>query len=127
MHLIHTSTSGPGPASWFNLVRDDDVVIGRTQIRHRASCNADLPPEAANNIYYEIYEPYRGNGYGKALFGLALEEAKRIGLNKVRATVLSNNPTSRHIIESHNARWLADFVCKKGETYSLFEVDLIKE
>ena len=35
--------------------------------RHRPSCNADLPPEAANHIYYQIAEAHRGRGSGKAL------------------------------------------------------------
>lgn len=124
MKLVHLSTSGRLPASSYDLVNDAGEVIGYTQIRHRPSCNEDLPPEAANHICYDIEEPYRGRGYGKALMGLALAEARRIGLDRVRLTVTEDNPVSRHIVESHGAVWLSDFVCKQGETYHLYEVVL---
>jgi predicted acetyltransferase len=124
MRLVHLHTSGPLPASSFDLVNDAGEVIGFTQIRHRPSCNADLPSEAANHIYYAIAEPYRGRGYGKVLMGLALDEARRIGLAKVRLTCLETNPVSRHIIESHGAVRLRDFICKRGDRYHLFEVAL---
>jgi predicted acetyltransferase len=123
VELRHRSTQGRLPTSTFDLVLDGEV-IGFAQVRHRPSHNADLPPEAGNNIYYEISEPHRGRGYGKQLFGLALAEAKRIGLSAVRVTVLSDNPVSRHVIESHGAQWVADFVTAKGETYSLLSIDL---
>lgn len=105
----------------------DDVAIGYGQIRTRASHNADLPPEAANNIYYMIAEPYRGKGHGKAFFGLLLDEARKLSLAAVRVTVLSDNPVSKHIIEAHGARHLDDFVTAKGETYHLYEIHLSKE
>jgi predicted acetyltransferase len=68
MHLVLRDTSGPLPTSSFNLVGDAGEVIGFAQLRHRPSCNDDLPPEASNNIYYEIAETHRGQGHGKALF-----------------------------------------------------------
>jgi predicted acetyltransferase len=124
VQLIHRSTSGPLPTSRFDLVDDEGHVLGFCQVRHRPSHSKDLPPEAANHIYYEITEPYRGRGYGKVLMGLALAEAKRIGLDKVRLMVVDDNPVSRHIIEAHGAIWLRDFVCKQGERYHLYEVEL---
>lgn len=121
--LRHASTSGPLPTSTFKLLLND-VVLGFAQIRHRPSNNSALPPEAANHVYYEIGTSQRGKGYGKALMGMALDEARRLGLGRVRLTVLSDNPASKHIIESHGGAWLADFVCAKGETYHLYEVNL---
>jgi predicted acetyltransferase len=93
-------------------------------VRHRLSCNGNLPPDAGNHVYYQISEPYRGRGYGKELMRLALAEAKRIGLQKVRLTVLGDNPTSRRIIEMNGGVRLRDFVSRTGESYHLFEVDL---
>jgi predicted acetyltransferase len=124
MNLVHHYTQGPLPTSRFDLVDDAGQVVGFTQIRHRPSCADDLPPEAANNIYYEIDEAHRGHGYGKALMGLALKEAKRIGLRKVRIAVDGENSTSRHIIEAHGAVWLRDFINRTGERYHLYEVAL---
>jgi predicted acetyltransferase len=124
VRLVHRVTQGPLPASDYDLVNDAGEPIGFTQVRHRASHNAYLPPEAANNLYYEIYEAHRGRGYGKALLGLALAEAKRIGLKTARLTVEDDNPTSHRIIESHGAVYLRDFVSTKGVRYHLFEITL---
>jgi predicted acetyltransferase len=124
MRLVHRSTSGPLPTSTYNFVATDGTLLGFAQVRHRPSCNPDLPPEAGNHVYYQIAEPYRGRGYGKELMRLALAEAKRIGLDKVRLTVLDDNPISRRIIETSSGVWLADFTTQKGETYHLFEIRL---
>jgi predicted acetyltransferase len=105
-------------------VNDAGEVLGFCQVRHRPSHNADLPPEAGNHIYYEIAKAHRGKGYGKALMGLALAEARRIGLDRVRLTCLADSPVSEHIIRSAGAVWLQDFVCRKGEHYCLFEISL---
>jgi predicted acetyltransferase len=72
-------------------------VLGFTQIRHRLSCSADLPPEAANHVYTRLPSPTAPAATAKMLMGLARAEAKRIGLEKVRLTVDDDNPTSRHI------------------------------
>lgn len=121
MKLVHRITDGPLPTSEFDLVNDAGEVIGYTQVRHRASRNPFMPPDAGNHVYYEISEAYRGRGYGKQLMGLALAEAGRIGLEAVRLTVRDDNPTSRHIIESHGATWLKEFVAANGVRYHLFE------
>jgi predicted acetyltransferase len=122
MQLKRRYTDGPLPTSRFDLIGDSGEMLGFTQIRHRPSCADDLPPEAANNLYYQIDEPCRGRGYGKALMGLALVEAKRIGLDKVRIAVNEDNLISRHIVESHGAVWVAKFLRKEGGFCHLFEV-----
>jgi predicted acetyltransferase len=126
MLLVHRATSGPLPASSFDLVNDAGEVIGFAQLRHRPSCNADLPPEAANHIYYEIAEPHRGQGHGKVLLGLVLDEARRIRLEHVRLTVTADNPTSRHIIEDAGGRLVGEFMASTGELYRLFEISLVR-
>jgi predicted acetyltransferase len=93
MHLAHRSTSGLLPTSSFDLANDAGDVIGDAQLRHRPSQNADLPPEAANHIYYEIAEPHRGQGHGKALLALLLDEARRIGLDRVRLNGDNRQPS----------------------------------
>jgi predicted acetyltransferase len=124
MRLIRRSTSGPLPTSSFDFVGDTGTVLGFCQIRHRPSCNADLPPEAANHVYYEIAAEHRGRGNGKILMGLALAEAERIGLERVRISCLRDHAISRRIILGTGAVWIQDFVCKQGRRYDLFEVDL---
>ena len=122
MKLICRHTSGPLPTSSFDLVGEAGEVIGFAQVRHRPSCNADLPPAAGNNIYYEIAKAHRGCGHGKTLMTLVLAEAKRIGLQKVRLTCKDDDPVSRHIMESHGAVLVGDFICARGERYHLLEI-----
>jgi predicted acetyltransferase len=124
MQLVHRNTSGPLPTSIFDLVGYNGTVLGFAQVRHKPSQNADLPHEAGSNLYYEIGAPYRRVGYGKELMRFALKEAKRIGLHEVRLTVLDDNPVSRHIIKSNGGVWVKDFVCRRGERYHLFRIDL---
>jgi predicted acetyltransferase len=124
MRLVHRNTQGRLPTSSFDLVGDDGEVVGYCQIRHRPSCSQDLPPEAGNNIYYEIAAAHRGQGYGKILLGLALAEARRIGLERVRISCLRDHAVSRRIILGTGAVWIQDFVCAQGRRYHLFEIDL---
>ena len=122
MKLVHRNTSGPLPTSSFDLVDDAGEAIGYAQLRHRPSCNDDLPPEAGNHVYYEIAEALRGRGHGKALLALVLAEARRIGLERVRLTVTEDNPTSRHIVEGAGGQLVAEFTARTGELYRLFEI-----
>jgi predicted acetyltransferase len=122
MQLLHRATSGPLPASTFDLVDDAGQVLGFCQVRHRPSHAADLPPEAGNHIYYEIAEPYRGRGHGKTLLALALFEARRIGLQRVRLAVDDRNTTSRHIVESAGGQLVNEFARTTGELCRLFEI-----
>jgi predicted acetyltransferase len=123
MKLTLRSTSGPLPTSTFDLVDDAGNVLGFCQVRHRPSHNADLPPEAGNNVYYEIDEACRGHGLGKELLGLALQEAKRLGLDRVRLTVREDNPISRHIIaDVYGAQHIGTFTDTKGAAHELFEI-----
>jgi predicted acetyltransferase len=122
VHLIHRHTSGRLPTSTFDLVDDAGNVVGFCQIRHCPSHRAGLPPEAGNHVYYEIAEHHRGRGYGEVLMRLALAEAKRIGLEKVRVLVDDDNPASRHIVEAIGAVRLRGFRGQDGTACHLFEV-----
>jgi predicted acetyltransferase len=125
MHLVHRSTSGRLPTSDYDLVNDAGELVGYAQLRHRPSHSADLPPEAANHVYYEIAEAHRGQGYGKVLLRLVIAEARRIGLEAVRLTVDDSNPTSRHIIEGAGGVLIGEYVLlSTGEPRRLFEIQL---
>jgi predicted acetyltransferase len=105
-------------------VNDAGEAIGFTQVRHRPSCAADLPPEAANHIYYEIAEAHRGRGYGKAILALALVEARRIGLEAVRIGAAVSNVASTRIIRANGGVLVAEVVAGDGEPIRLYEVRL---
>lgn len=122
MRLIHRATTGRLPTSTFDLV-DDGAVLGFTQIRHRPSHASDLPAKAANHIYYEVAEPKQGRGYGKQLLALALAEAKRIGLEKVRLTCAINNLASKRIIESNGGDFVAIVRSDSGEKFLIYDIN----
>jgi predicted acetyltransferase len=124
MRLVHRNTSGPLPTSSYSMVDDGGTIIGLAQLRHRPSHSAELPPEAANNVYYEIAPAHRGRGHGKTLLALVLVEARRIGLQRVRLTVEDSNPTSRHIVESAGGQLVGEFATTTGELCRLFEITL---
>jgi predicted acetyltransferase len=126
MRLVHRGTSGPLPTSSFDLVDDAGKIVGFAQLRHLPSCNRDLPPEAGSHLFYTIAEPHRGQGHGKVLLRLLLDEARRIGLERVRLTVTDDNPTSRHIIEDAGGVLVGEFTARTGELYRLFEVSLLR-
>lgn len=123
MELVHRETAGRLPTSTFDLVREG-AVIGFTQIRHRPSHSRELAPEAANHIYYEVAEPHRGQGYGRALLTLALQEAKRLGLSSVRLTCTTENIASQRVIGGCGANLLKAVMSSDGTKFLLFEVNL---
>lgn len=124
MRLVHRHTQGKLLTTRFDLVNDAAEVVGFAQLRHRPSHSDDLPPEAANNVYYEVAAAHRGRGYGKELLRQVLDEARRIGLSHVRLTVTNDNPTSRHIVEDAGGKLVGEFTARNGELYRLFEVAL---
>ena len=124
MQFVHLKTQGRLPTSSYNLLADSGEVIGYAQLRHQPSQNADLPPEAGNHAFYTIAEPHRGQGHGKELLHLVLMEARRIGLERVRLTVMDDKPTSRHIVEGAGAILVGEFMSRTGERYRLFEIAL---
>ena len=52
-----------------------------------------------------------------------LDEARRIGLQRVRLTVTDDNPASRHI-EDAGGQLVGEFIASTGELYRLFEISL---
>jgi len=100
LSLVLKGTTGELPTSEYELL-DDDQKVGFIQIRHRPSGAKEVPPNMASHIYYEIYPPYRGKGYGKQILKLGLNEARKIGLKEVLLTCYEENVASKKIIEAN--------------------------
>ena len=83
------------PQTVFWLV-DGDTYIGRLSLRHRI--NDDLR-RIGGHIGYDIRPSMRRRGYGTRALSLALDEARRIGLDRVLITCDRENIGSRRIIE----------------------------
>lgn len=125
MRLVHRITHQDRlPTSSFDLLDDAGEFVGFGQLRHRPSCGAHLPAEAASHIYYAIEGPHRRKGYGRALLGLLLQEARAIGLSAVRVGCDADNTASRRIIEANGGQFVGEFTDRMGKQVLLFEIRL---
>jgi predicted acetyltransferase len=125
MKLVHRITHQDRlPTSSFDLVDDAGEILGFGQLRHRPSCGAHLPAEAASHIHYAIEEPHRRKGYGKTLLRLLLDEARRIGLSAVRVGCDASNTASRRIIEANGGQFVDEFTDRTVGRVLLFEIRL---
>ena len=77
------------------ILYDNEILIGEVGIRTTIN---DYWKNKGSQIYYKIRTSKRGKGYGNLILLLALEEAKKIGLKKVRINCDNNNIASKKII-----------------------------
>ena len=82
--------------STFWLIDKKDVV-GVVRIRHQEI-------ESAGHIGYDISPDYRNRGYGFQILKLALEKAKKIGIEELILTCNIDNAASKKIIEKNNGK-----------------------
>jgi predicted acetyltransferase len=85
------------PFSVFWLAEDDEF-IGEASVRHRL--NAYLVKEGGH-VGYGIRPSRQRQGFGKLILALALEECRRLGLERVLLTCLEDNVASARIIEAN--------------------------
>ena len=77
---------------------DNGEFIGRTNIRHMLN---DWLLQIGGHIGYWIRPSKRGKGYGKKILELALEEAKKLGIDNVLITCDVTNIPSKKVIEAN--------------------------
>jgi predicted acetyltransferase len=99
---------------------DGDEYIGRVSIRHALDGYLLL---MRGHIGYEVRPSRRHRGYGTHMLGLALQEAQKLGLDRVLLTCDPANTTSRRIIERHGGR-LEDEIEAAGETVRRYWIDI---
>ena len=87
---------GEAITSTFWLIDKKDVV-GVLRIRHQEI-------ECAGHIGYDISPDYRNRGYGFQILKLALEKAKKIGIEELILTCNIDNVASKKIIEKNNGK-----------------------
>ena len=81
------------PATTYWLYADEKPV-GFGTIRHFLT---DALREAGGHIGYGIAPEYREQGYGKKILGLLLEEAIRLGIDRVLVTIKLDNAASKAV------------------------------
>jgi predicted acetyltransferase len=114
MELKLRDKSGNLPTTTFELF-DNDVKIGKIQIRYKVSKSETMPEGFESHIYYEIIEEFRGKNYGNEILKLGLEKAKEIGLKELILTVDEENVASRKIIESNGVVFVEKGFIKNEE------------
>ncbi len=89
-----------GRITWFLTRRErDGKTVGCACLRHSLACDDD-EGEFASHIGYSIRPDERGKGYGREQLRLVLEQARRIGLRRVRIICLDTNRASAAVIRS---------------------------
>lgn len=118
----HESTvpEGSVPADTFVLVEDSEI-IGMINLRHRLN---DYLLSVGGHIGYSIRPDHWGQGYGKLILKLVLEEARLLGIDRVLVTHDLSNPASGRIITA-NGGVLENQVEEDGEIVCRYWIDLI--
>jgi predicted acetyltransferase len=89
----------PGRAPEIILWLVEDITyIGRVNLRRHLT---DDLRKLGGNIGYDIRPSLRRRGYGTLICRLALDEARRHGLERALLTCDEDNPASRKIIEAN--------------------------
>lgn len=86
------------PSTLFFIMQDDRILWG-LYLRHKVSLD-DLQ-KVGGNIEYGIRPSERGKWYAIEAFRLGIEEAKKIGLEKLLLTCFADNIASAKVIEKN--------------------------
>jgi len=109
------------PEGWvqtssFWLIHNSEVV-GVTRVRHQEV-------DTAGHIGYDISPCHRQKGYGSEILKLALEEARKIGIQEAIATCNVENIISKKIIEKNNGKLLGT-VFDEEENEELYRYSIL--
>nr|WP_245335166.1 GNAT family N-acetyltransferase [Streptococcus oricebi] len=111
-----TCDKGSSPSSTFLCIRQSDQkIVGICNIRH--DLNQDFFLNIAGHIGYSICPSERGKGYGQQQLALALQEAKKLGLNKVLVTCADWNKGSERTILANGGIYEDSRLNKKDGFY----------
>ncbi len=103
----------PSTTFWLYV---DGGPVGFGNLRHFLT---EALSKAGGNIGYGIAPQFRGKGYGKILLKLLLQEARKIGLEKVLVTVHLDNLPSQKVALANGG-----VISEKTEERYLIWIDL---
>lgn len=104
----------PSTTFWLYV---DGVPVGFGNLRHFLT---EALSKAGGNIGYGIAPQFRGKGYGNILLKLLLQEARKIGLEKVLVTIHLDNIPSQKVALANGG-----VISEKTEERYLIWLDLV--
>ena len=104
----------PSTTFWLYV---DGVPVGFGNLRHFLT---ETLSKAGGNIGYGIAPQFRGKGYGNILLKLLLQEARKIGLEKVLVTIHLDNIPSQKVALANGG-----VISEKTEERYLIWIDLV--
>lgn len=107
--LYHNANPLPGfvPQTMFWITRGEvNHYVGRLGLRHELN---EMLQQFGGHIGYDIRPSMRRKGYGTRALALGLDEARKLGIDRVLVTCSEHNVASRKIIEA-NGGVLEDMV-----------------
>ena len=93
--------AGYVPVTTFWLVRDNQIILGESQLRHY------LTPDLETywgHISYRVRPSQRRKGYGILILRLTLEKTRELNIQRVRMICDTDNIGSTRIIERNGGR-----------------------
>lgn len=107
----------------FWLVRGDRGILGESHLRH------DLTPALevqGGHIGYNIRPSQRRKGYGTLILALTLEQARKVGLRRIRVTCDTDNIASARIIEKNGGKLSGQAISSwSGKLISQYWIELL--
>ena len=106
----------------FLIINEEQKIVGLINIRYSLN---DYLKRGGGHIGYNIRPSERKKGYGSLLLSLALNEAKKIGLEKVLISCKQENAASEKVIISNGGIYEDNYYDKTTkETYKRFWIKL---
>ncbi|MFC5471257.1 GNAT family N-acetyltransferase [Cohnella suwonensis] len=109
------------PDSTFWLVSKDRKVIGAVNIRHELT--EDLMNKGGH-IGFGIRPSERRKGYATKLLGLSLEQAKKLGINKVLVVCDETNIASEKTIKNNGGVPDMNYIEENGNVIKRYWIDI---
>ena len=104
MKLASVKNSNPNVKEF--TLEEDNLNIGKIQIRIEPTKSTSLPGNFESNIYYEINPESQGKGYGNKILELGILEARKLNLKRLTLVHLDTNLASGKIIQNNGGKLL---------------------
>lgn len=111
--------------STYWLIRDDQAVVGVSNLRHQLSPHLR---HEGGHIGYGVRPTARGKGYATKLLGLTLLRAAELGITRVLVvSAMENEPSIRTILSNGGVLDAEGVVASDGTRMNRYWIDLDHE